>query len=235
MLIHYEDEHIIVVQKPPKMPCQNDPTGDRSLVNEIEAKLNKKVKSHRRINLHVVHRLDRPVGGLIVYAKTPKAAHGLSEQFKTRTFNKSYLCVVDGEAEPGDVQLVHHLKKKSGDNVSLVVHKNNEGAKEARLTYRAIDSVKVKRDTYTLVEVKLETGRHHQIRVQLSAAGLPLLGDTKYNPRYKRSRKWVQIALWSHKISFIHPITDEPLTFTDWPTEEDPWTLFGEYTKAPKG
>jgi len=228
MIIHYEDEHLIVVQKPSKVPCQSDPTGDMDLCTMLENIIQDK-QNKTNSKLFVVHRLDRPVGGLIVYAKNQNTAQQLSKLIQERAFNKIYLCITCGETTNTEGHLIHHLKKKAGQNMSLAVHKNNEGAKEARLSYIVLDSLKIKRDTLSLMEVNLETGRHHQIRVQFSASGLPLWGDTKYNPAAKRNRNWTQIALWSHKLSFVHPVTLKQLEFIDWPEKVEPWSLF-EYT-----
>lgn len=230
MNILFEDEHMIIVSKPQNMPSQSDPSGDLDLCSELEAFL--KARDNKNITLYVVHRLDRPVGGIIAYAKTKDAAGKLSELIKKREFNKTYLCVACGTAEAVDTELIHYLKKKSGQNVSIAVHKNNEGAKEARLTYTRLDMVQVKRDTFSLLSVNLHTGRHHQIRVQMSAANLPLWGDAKYHPGAKRKRNWTQIALWSHKLNFVHPFTGAQITLVDFPPSSEPWTHFDSHLES---
>lgn len=219
MNIFFEDEHMIIVQKPPKTLSQKDDSGDLDLCTELEEYLHLK-------KLYVVHRLDRPVGGIIVYAKSKKAADKLTNCIKERAFHKTYLCVVCGQADPVAATLTDYLKKKSGQNLSVAVHKNNDGAKDAILHYQALQSLQVKRDKLSLVRVQLETGRHHQIRVQMSSHGLPLWGDAKYHPQARRKRNWTQIALWSHKLKFIHPFTGEDICIIDYPPNVEPWSLF---------
>jgi len=225
MEIYFEDKHYIIVNKPPKVPSQSDPTGDLDLCTMVRTYISKRDHVKKR-PLYVVHRLDRPVGGLITFAKTQKAADLFSQMIKERSLKKTYLCVAYGQAKEGTTQLTHYLKKKSGQNVSIAVHKNNEGAKEARLSYTSLESIKVKRDQLNLLKVHLETGRHHQIRVQLSAAELPLWGDAKYHPQAKRKRNWTQIALWSFELSFIHPFTKEKISLQSKPPAIEPWTQF---------
>lgn len=226
MIIHFEDEHFIIVQKPPKMPCQSDETGDLDLCTDLESFINHRDKS--AVTLYVVHRLDRPVGGIIAYAKSKEAACQLTVLIKDRSFKKTYLCVACGEPELSQACLTHYLKKKTGQNVSVAVHKNNEGAKEAKLSYSTLGTVKIKRDVLSLLEVNLETGRHHQIRVQMSASNLPLWGDAKYHPGAKRKKNWTQIALWSHKLEFVHPFTKDTISIIDMPPTVEPWTHFSE-------
>ncbi len=239
MLIHFEDSHYIVASKPPKIASQADTSGDLDFCTLLETFINQRDQSDEQIssrintNIFVVHRLDRPVGGLIVYAKSKEAARKFSNLIQSHSMDKIYMCVACGEPEVNEGTFLHYLKKKSGQNVSIAVHKNNEGSKKASLKYKTFQKEKVKRDTFTLLEITLETGRHHQIRVQLSTEGLPLWGDAKYNPATKRKRNWTQIALWSHKMTFVHPYSGTELSFIDWPPEAEPWTLF-EYFKNHK-
>ena len=219
MNIFFEDKHIVIVQKPPKSLSQKDDSGDTDLCTQLERHLNHK-------KLFVVHRIDRPVGGIIVYAKSKLAADKMTTCIKERTFHKTYLCVVCGQTDPANATLVNYLKKKSGQNVSVAVHKNNEGAKESILHYETLGSAVDKRDSLSLVRVQLETGRHHQIRVQMSAHGLPLWGDAKYHPLARRKRNWTQIALWSHKLAFDHPFTGEHICIVDYPPAAEPWSFF---------
>ncbi len=219
MKIFFEDEHIVIVQKPPKSLSQKDDSGDIDLCSQLERHLNHK-------KLFVIHRLDRPVGGIIVYAKTKTAADKMTQCIKERNFHKSYLCIACGHADPAQSTLVDYLKKKSGQNVSVAVHKNNEGAKEARLDYKTLETVQNKREPLSLLLVQLQTGRHHQIRVQMAAHGLPLWGDAKYHPRARRHRNWTQIALWSHRLVFKHPFSGEEICIVDYPHNSEPWSLF---------
>ena len=227
MKIHFEDQYFIIADKPPKVPSQSDPTGDLDFCTMVENHINNR-DGVRSTSLFLVHRLDRPVGGIIAYAKTKEAADRFSKMMKDRSLDKRYLCVTCGLAEIQEAKLVHYLKKKAGQNVSISVHKNNEGAKEARLAYKVLSTTKVKRDTLNLMEVALETGRHHQIRVQLSSENLPIWGDAKYHPQAKRKRNWTQIALWSHTLCFQHPFTKESIHLTSKPPATEPWTQFAD-------
>lgn len=227
MKVLFEDNHLIIVEKPPNVPSQSDPSGDKDLCTMVEEHI-KKRDQLSRCTLYVVHRLDRPVGGIITYAKTKKAADQFTKLIQDRALSKTYLCVACGIPSMEESRLTHHLKKKAGQNVSIAVHKNNEGAKEAILSYKALGSVQVKRDSLTLMQVKLETGRHHQIRVQLSTEGLPLWGDAKYHPQAKRKRNWTQIALWSYELSFVHPVTQKNITLHSMPPTTEPWTQFSK-------
>lgn len=224
MKILFEDNKYFIVSKPQGIGSQSDQTGDMNMHALAEIFLSK--RDGKKTRLYVVHRLDRPVGGIIVYAKSNKAAAAFSEIIQNRSIEKRYLCVATGVPDPSEALLTHYLKKKASENVSVAVHKNNDGAKEARLSYKTLESATLKRESLSLIEVELETGRHHQIRVQMSQSGLPIWGDLKYHPDAKRKRNWHNIALWSYKLRFKHPYTCEEICIYDYPADSDPWSHF---------
>lgn len=225
MNILFEDTHYLILSKPQGMPSQKDPTGDLDLCSAAEDYL--KHRDHKKTQLYVVHRLDRPVGGIITYAKSKEAASAFNKLLTDRTISKKYLCVAAGTPDKEADALVHYLKKKSGENRSVAVHANDTGAKQARLNYCVLEKTVVKGDALALLEVALDTGRHHQIRVQLATANLPLWGDSKYHPKARRKRNWTNIALWSYALSFNHPFTHEPLSIQDLPPHtQAPWQAF---------
>lgn len=225
--IIFEDKNIIVVEKPPKLACQNDKTNDESLLDILREKIKKENPNLKDVYLELVQRLDRPVGGLLVLAKTKESNSKLSRQVQNRQIKKDYLAVVCGEFLEEKGELRDFLKKNSTINMSRVVSPDAHGSKEALLLYEVLEKVHTEEyGTLSLVRVNLKTGRHHQIRVQLSNAGCPIWGDNKYNEAFARGRGWTQIALWSHQLSFRHPIKKANLSLTSMPYEEYPWNLF---------
>ena len=214
----YEDNHLLIVCKPPNMPTQSDPSGDPDLLTVMKGYLTEKYRKSGEAYLGLVHRLDRPVGGLVALAKTSKAAARLSEQVRTKTMDRRYLCVVRGDA-PEEGELTDWLLKYAGTNTVHVVPAGRRGAKEARLSFRRLAS----REGMSLLLVRLYTGRSHQIRVQLSHAGFPLWGDA----RYGGGRPGQQIALWGAFLSLDHPTKKARLQFTALPPADgEPWRLF---------
>jgi len=218
--IIYEDHDVLVCIKEAGVPVQSDLTSDIDLYTRLLEYIGKKTD---RPYLGLVHRLDRPVGGLIVFGKTPQATAHLSKQLQERTIKKTYLTVV--ENQPQDATLVDYLKKKFKGNVSSVVDQSTSKAKKAILHLRNLESIVFDDKVHTLLSVDLETGRHHQIRVQLSHAGYPIYGDTKYNPTFMEKKGWHQIALYSYRIEFRHPKTRKVLKFEHMPTSE-PFNMF---------
>ena len=218
--ILYEDNHLLVVVKPPYVPVQEDISGARDLLNILKEDLKERYNKPGNVYLGLVHRLDRPVGGVMVFAKTSKAASRLSQQVQTRTLGKEYLAVVHGVPSPKKGSLEHYLLKNKSDNTVKVVSSDTEGAKQAILEYEVLGT----RDLLSLVKVRLLTGRSHQIRVQMSAIGHPLYGDQKYGERVNSPGQ--QIALWSHEISFLHPTTKKEMVFNSHPPMQYPWNLF---------
>lgn len=199
--IIYEDNHVLVVEKPINIPVQEDNTKDMDLLNILKQYIKEKYNKPGNVYLGLVHRLDRPVGGIMVFAKTSKASSRLSEQIRNKTFKKTYNAVVIGNICQSKT-LKDKLLKDSKTNIVKV---DNNG-KEAILSFEKIDY----KDNMSLIKIDLETGRSHQIRVQFSHFGYPLYGDNKYNTNAKSGE---QIALFAKRIEFIHPTTKKLLTF----------------------
>lgn len=218
--IIYEDNHIIVVEKPVNIPVQEDRTGDKDLLTLLKEDVKQRYDKPGNVFLGLVHRLDRPVGGVMVFAKTSKAASRLSEQVRARELKKTYLAVVHGIPGKQRNRLEHCLLKDSVTNTVSVVGEDTPGAKHASLDYTVSSSA----DGLSLVKINLHTGRPHQIRVQFAAIGHPLYGDQKYGVNVTKQGE--QIALWSYEVGFIHPTTKEELAFNSMPPTGSPWNLF---------
>jgi 23S rRNA pseudouridine1911/1915/1917 synthase len=216
----YEDNHVIVVVKPPNVPTQEDSSRDTDLLTLIKADLKHRHQKPGNVYLGLVHRLDRPVGGLMVFAKTSKAASRLSDAVRTRTIRKVYTAVVNGRPKEPQGSLRHHLLKDERTNMVTVVPASKPGAKEALLDYRVLASL----EGLSLVQVELHTGRPHQIRVQFAAIDCPLVGDQRYGAHLTKPGQ--QIALWSTELSFEHPTTKEQLRFRSEPPRSFPWLLW---------
>lgn len=214
--IVYEDNHIIVVVKPCNIPVQADKSGDLDLLSLVKQYIKEKYNKPGEVYLGLLHRLDRMVGGLIVFAKTSKAASRISENIRNREFKKKYLCIVNGILNGSGV-LKDYLIKNERLNMSSVVDKCVKDSKEAILEYRVINNFKYNDKDYSLVEVDLKTGRHHQIRVQMANLGFPLYGDIKYGQKINKVGQ--NLSLWSSYLSFYHPTKDEYLEFTCNPKE----------------
>lgn len=210
----YEDNHLLVVIKAPGVPSQADRTGDPDMLSLLKADLKQRHGKPGDVFLGLVHRLDRPVGGVMVFAKTSKAASRLSEQMRNRTFRKVYLARVHGCPERTEGNLENELIKDPRTNTVRLAQASEPGAKAARLFYRVEKSMA----DISLVRIELHTGRPHQIRVQMAAIGCPLVGDRKYGISPKGAEK-TAIALWSHELYFKHPTRDEELHFTATPPE----------------
>ena len=209
----YEDNHIIVVIKPANILSQGDNTGDDSMVEIVKSYLKEKYNKPGNVYLGLVHRLDRPVGGIMVFAKTSKAAARLSKSFLDHKVTKKYLAIIHGRMEK-EGKLVDYIEKSSNGN--SVVSKNG---KEAILTYEELDYNKEK--DCSLVSVDLKTGRHHQIRVQFASRGHYLLGDQRYGVEDRE-----QICLFCYYLAFEHPVTHEELVFKEKPENKGYWTIF---------
>lgn len=201
--IFYEDNHLIVVEKKPNILSQADSTNDVDMLTIVKQYIKEKYNKPGNVYLGLVHRLDRPVGGLMVFARTSKAASRLSEQVRNHTFKKTYLAVIRGKLEKKEDTYIDYLKKL--DNGNTIVTNEKEG-KLSELSYKVLDYNQTSDNT--LVEIKLKTGRHHQIRVQFSSRGYPLCGDQRYG-----INDHTQIALYAYKIEFNHPITKEIMNF----------------------
>lgn len=215
----YEDNHIIVVEKPVNVPSQSDKTGDMDVLSMIKEYLKEKYHKSGNVYLGLIHRLDRPVGGVMVYAKTSKAAARLSEQVREKMMEKKYLSIVDGKMEKESSILEDYLWKNESTNLSKIVKEGTKNAKYAKLEYRVIKYEK--EINLSVLEIKLYTGRHHQIRVQFSSRNHSIYGDQKYGTRGKGK----QIALWAYELSFEHPITKKRLTFKSVPEKIGSWKI----------
>jgi len=200
--ILFEDNHLIAINKRAGQLVQGDKTGDACLADEIKAFLKVKYNKPGNVFCGVIHRLDRPTSGVVIFAKTSKALERMNAQFRENLTDKSYVALVHGKLSNKE-SLVHELRKNEQKNKSFVVDPGK--GKEARLSYNPIKIF----DSYTLIEVNLETGRHHQIRCQLAHIGHPLRGDLKYGA--KRSNEDGSICLHSAKLLFTHPITKESM------------------------
>ena len=199
--IIYEDNHLLVVEKPINIPTQEDNSKDKDLLTILKEYIKEKYNKPGNVYLGLVHRLDRPVGGIMVFAKTSKCASRLSDQIKLNKFNKIYYAVVEGNVKEKE-RLEDKLLKDTKRNIVKV----DPNGKQSILNYKKVKQI----NNLSLVEIKLETGRSHQIRVQMSHNGNPLFGDQKYN---KNSKVGEQLALFAKKLEFYHPVTSELMSF----------------------
>jgi 23S rRNA pseudouridine1911/1915/1917 synthase len=218
--ILYEDNHLIAVYKRSSDLAQGDKTGDSSLDNEVKRYLEEKYKKPGAAFLGVVHRLDRPVSGVLLFARTSKALERLNEMFRTKQVKKLYLAIVKERPPQDEATIRHFLKKNEKQNKSYVYDTEVKGSKEATLTYRLLG----RSEKYYLLEVELHSGRHHQIRAQLASIGCPIKGDLKYG--FPRSNEDGSISLLARKLEFIHPVRKEPVTITAHLPEGDIWSVF---------
>ena len=214
----YEDNHLIVAIKPAGVLSQSDGSNAPDMLTILKAYIKHKYQKPGEVYLGLVHRLDRPVSGVMVFARTSKAASRLSEQIRTRRVEKIYRCVVNGVLE-GEGRLENFISKDEASNTVTVSDVEKPGFKASYLDYRALAS----KDGMTLVEVKLGTGRSHQIRAQMAHAGHPLIGDQKYGKKDNRTK---DIALEAYKLSFEHPVKREFITFEAPVPDTFPWSLF---------
>lgn len=212
----YEDNHIIVVIKPVNIPVQADKTGDIDLLTMVKAYIKEKYNKPGDVYIGLVHRLDRMVGGVMVFARTSKAAGRLSKDIQAREFKKKYMAILNG-CLTGNGILKDYLVKNERINMSTVVSSDVKNAKEAILEYNVLSNFKYNNRDYTLVNVDLKTGRHHQIRVQFANTGYPLYGDIKYGQKINKVGQ--NLALWSYYLSFNHPTKDEVLEFNFTPSD----------------
>ena len=212
--IIYEDNHLLVVEKPVNIPVQADDSKDLDFLTMIKEYIKKRDNKPGNVYLGLVHRLDRPVGGIMVFAKTSKCASRLSEQVRNRSFKKTYFAVVEGKIEKEGTFKDYLLKDKKTNIVKV-----DDSGKEAILNYKLEDY----KDNLSLVKINLETGRSHQIRVQFSSRNHALYGDNKYN---KNAKVGEQIALFAQKIEFIHPTTKDKMVFSLSLKNKYPWNIF---------
>lgn len=210
----YEDNHIIVVVKPYNVLSQGDNTGDSSIMDMVKLYLKNKYNKPGNVYLGLVHRLDRPVGGIMVFAKTSKAAGRLCKAFNEHSITKKYLAVVKGKMEKSCDTLIDYIDKDSKGNAFI-----SKTGKKAILDYEVLE-YDLENDC-SLVSIDLKTGRHHQIRIQFASRGHYLLGDQRYGVQDNK-----QISLFAYYLSFTHPVTKEVLEFRVLPDRENYWTLF---------
>ncbi|MBO4233744.1 RluA family pseudouridine synthase [Riemerella anatipestifer] len=216
--ILYEDNHLLVINKKAGQLVQGDKTGDASLLELIKDFIKSRDNKPGNVFLGLVHRIDRPTSGLVIYAKTSKALTRLTQMIKNREIKKTYWAVVPREMISPSQKLVHYLKKNEKNNKAIIFTKPTEGAKQAILSYNLILSL----DNYLLLEIDLETGRHHQIRAQLSKIGIPIKGDLKYGA--PRSNSDGGISLHARRLEFIHPVSKEKITIVaPVPSQDSVW------------
>jgi 23S rRNA pseudouridine1911/1915/1917 synthase len=225
--ILYEDNHIIAVNKTHHDLVQKDATGDESLDTKIKQYLKAKYIKPGEVFLGVVHRLDRPVTGVVLFARTSKALTRLAKMFRDGEMKKTYWAIVKNSPPKESDRLLHHMVRNTKQNKSYCNESPKAGSKEAALNYRVIG----KSDNYFLLEVNLETGRHHQIRAQLSHIGCPIKGDLKYG--FPRSNNDGGISLHAREIEFIHPVTKNAVVIKAGVPEGDAlWTALGTKDQA---
>ncbi|MFX1612244.1 RluA family pseudouridine synthase [Riemerella anatipestifer] len=216
--ILYEDNHLLVINKKAGQLVQGDKTGDASLLELIKYFIKSRDNKPGNVFLGLVHRIDRPTSGLVIYAKTSKALTRLTQMVKNREIKKTYWAIVPKEMISPSQKLVHYLKKNEKNNKAIIFTKPTEGAKQAILSYNLILSL----DNYLLLEIDLETGRHHQIRAQLSKIGIPIKGDLKYGA--PRSNSDGGISLHARRLEFIHPVSKEKITIVaPVPSQDSVW------------
>lgn len=220
LIILHEDNHIIVVLKPQNIPSCEDSSKDADMLTMIKEYIKEKYHKTGNVYLGLVHRLDRPTGGVMVFAKSSKAASRLTEQMKDGDFEKKYYAVLVGRPREDQAVLKNYMKKNSVNNMVYICSPTEANAKYAELEYKIIDE----KDGLTLTEVKLHTGRSHQIRVQMNSINCPVYGDMRYGG--DKAKKG-NLALWAYYLSFSHPISKERMVFrVEPPKDNTPWNIF---------
>ena len=220
LVILHEDNHIIVVLKPQNIPSCEDESKDKDMLNIIKEYIKTTYNKQGNVYLGLVHRLDRPTGGVMVFAKSSKAASRLSEQMREGDFEKRYFTVLVGTPKEEKATLVHYMKKNAVNNMVYVCPATVEGAKRAELEYQVLET----KGDLSLAEVRLHTGRSHQIRVQMNAIGTPVYGDMRYGG--DKAKKGF-LALWAYYLAFTHPVSKERMVFrVQPPKDNNPWTVF---------
>jgi 23S rRNA pseudouridine1911/1915/1917 synthase len=222
----YEDNHLLVFNKLPSEIVQGDKTGDVPLSETLKQYLKEKYHKTGNVFLGVVHRIDRPVSGVVIFARTSKALSRMNEMLKKGEIRKIYWAVVRDKPPKENDHLVHYLKRNQEKNKSFAYEAEKPGTQRAELTYRLAGSS----DNFYLLEVELLTGRHHQIRAQLSAIGCPIKGDIKYG--YPRTNEDGSIHLHAREAAFVHPVQKELMRFVAAPPEDVLWKHFVEITNT---
>jgi len=224
--ILYEDNHLIAINKKSSEIVQGDKTGDKTLPDYIKEYLKTKFNKPGNVFCGVIHRLDRPTSGVLLFARTSKGLSRMNKQFKDKAIKKTYWAILENRPEKESDTLVHFLKKNEKQNKSYVSDKNTKGAKEAVLTYKLLASS----DRFHLIEVHLKTGRHHQIRAQFSSMGCCVKGDLKYGA--KRSNKDGSICLHSRALEFTHPTTQDVIKLKAPLPQNTFWQLFKQVEES---
>lgn len=223
----YEDNHLIVAIKPFGMPSQEDETKDPDMLSWVKGYVKEKYQKPGEVYIGLLHRLDRVAGGLMVFARTSKAASRMSEEIRNRSFQKGYHTIIEGKMEEERGILEDFLSKDRNKNKVRAVSPKDPDGKYAKLSYRCLESC----EGLTWMEVELETGRAHQIRVQFASRGCPIWGDMKYGSKHPQKN----IALWSYRLAFIHPTRKEKMEFTfdvrEYLSESSVWDIFDEGEK----
>lgn len=217
--ILHEDNSVLVVVKPQNLPSQADSSGDLDLLTMLKGYIKQKYSKPGNVYLGLVHRLDRPTGGVMVFAKNSKSAARLSQQIAQGEMTKCYLATVVGCPNESSATLVHYLKKNALTNNVYVATFGDHDAKRAELSYKVLQS----NQNISLLEVRLATGRSHQIRVQTAAIGNPVFGDVRYGGNITKGSN---LALWAYRLEFDHPVSGEHMTFVAYPPQTLPWTSF---------
>ncbi|GAA3714565.1 RluA family pseudouridine synthase [Salinicoccus jeotgali] len=216
----YEDNHLLIVEKPVNLLVQGDDSKDENLLDILKEYIKEKYNKPGDVYLGLVHRLDRPVGGAIVFARTSKAASRLSEALRTHQIYRKYVAVTRGHLSENHGRLTDYLRKDRSKNIVSVVKSDKKDAKQAVMDYKVLKS----NEEGSLIEIELKTGRSHQIRVQLANQGTPLYGDQKYGRSINKPGQ--QIALWASKLSVKHPTKDEMVVVECPPPETYPWSYY---------
>lgn len=212
--ILYEDAAILVAIKPQGVPAQSDKTRDQDMVNLLKNYVFEKENMNEEPYIAIVHRLDRPVGGIMVFARTPEAAAELSRQIQAHEMEKDYQAIVNGELPAECGTLSDYLVRDGLTNMSKVVPEGTKDAKLAELNYEVLDVIETDKGLISYVLIELLTGRHHQIRVQLANMKNGIWGDTKYNPKFTNTKKqYKQIGLYATRLKFTHPVTHKEMIF----------------------
>ena len=220
LVILHEDNHIIVVLKPQNIPSCEDESKDLDMLSMIKEYIKVTYNKQGNVYLGLVHRLDRPTGGVMVFAKSSKAAARLSEQMRGGDFEKRYFATLVGVPKEEKATLTHYMKKNAVNNMVYVCPPTVSGAKVAELEYEIV----AEKDGLSLADIRLHTGRSHQIRVQMSSIGTPVYGDMRYGG--EKAKKGY-LALWAYYLSFTHPVSKEKMVFRVQPPKEiTPWNLF---------
>ena len=220
LTILYEDNHIIVVMKPQGLPTCGDESGDDNMLEQVRRYVKEKYNKPGNVYIGLIHRLDRPTGGVMVFAKTSKAASRLAEQMRNGDFEKKYLAVLVGTPKEPKGTLVNYLKKNPVNTMVYICTHTTDGANMASLEYRVLEE----KGGYCLADIKLHTGRTHQIRVQMAGISHPVYGDMRYGGE---NAKKGNLALWAYSLTFTHPVTKERLRFMlEPPAENVPWKNF---------